>query len=192
MKSCPSTLRALLHCCSCARGSGCNWHGRITFNKRTRILELLHYGTHGQSQHKRYGTFTTDQLQKWKDSAAKTGVGKLGAFAFSPETPLSAPQSQGRLKRQRKAKRGQTKPQQMDEWPIFLIDREIQKAQIKCEDMILPDTGDNLDVCLLGRHVWTDDGKDRVAYVFSSRAVINTLTKLANKDHVKLCSCLRR
>ena len=70
------------------------------------MLELLHHGGHGHSQHKRYGTFTTDQLQKWKGSAAKTGVGKLGAFAFSREAPPSAPQSQGRLKRQRAAERG--------------------------------------------------------------------------------------
>ena len=53
-------------------------------------------------QRKRYGTLTAAQAHAWDQNKARTGIGKLGALAYMEDPTMTAPKSQGRLKRAHK------------------------------------------------------------------------------------------
>ena len=80
------------------------WNG-IVQNIHSQLV-IKSYGKHHDgAQVKHHGVMTAEQEEKWKNSEAKTGVGKLGALAFMEQSPPAIEQSQGKLRRARKKQR---------------------------------------------------------------------------------------
>ena len=95
-------LRVQLTLAACENAEACAWYGTATFDPQSSRFRVFYHGSHDPSnqQRKRYGTLTAAQAHAWDASKARTGIGKLGALAYMEESPLTAPQSHQRLKRQ--------------------------------------------------------------------------------------------
>ena len=128
-----------------------------------------------------YGTFTPEELQKWSESNAKTGVGELGAFKDLDGSVPDAITSQVRLRREKQQPF-------MKEWPCAAIDQLIVDAGIQQLTEENAATINPLDMVLLTNKAWSEGGADHCVYVFSSVQCLRTWLKLTNQDYVKLCA----
>ena len=181
-------MHVCVRCSSCLDPQKCTWRGQASYVAASRSLSIQFRGRHDAKQRKVYGTFTPEELQKWSESKAPTGVGRLGAFKDLEGQVPDAPTSQGRLKRERKAARIDKAQPSMSEWPCAAIDQLIKDAGIEQLTEANAATVNRLDMVLLNSKFWSADGVDHCVYVFSSVECLCTWQKLSNQDYVKLCA----
>ena len=140
-------------------------------------------------QRKRYGTLTAAQAHAWDQSKARTGIGELGALAYMEDSPMTAPQRQGRLKRaHKKGKRQHPLEHHNSDWTVAAIDAVVAEAGAPLLNAEVAASVDCSDMVLLGQRAWEYGDKERCVYVVASLTCLRMMEKLDNPSCIKLCA----
>ena len=182
-------LRIESVCKSCPKGL-CSFFARTTFSSETSQFHIQYCGKHHDGPQKMPGRriMNADQECKYYASDASPGVARLTAFVDLPYAPPSPRQLQ------RRAKRDKHKAMPADEqpcglWPTESVKHAFREAGVRAptDDDFTGD--DELEMYMLGTETFQDTGgNDHVAFVVSSLACLKSVSKLANKQYIKLCA----
>ena len=109
--------------------------------------------------------------------------------ASSKPQPLSWAQRR-EARKSRKLHAGVALRHEPNSWTTTEIDDTLRRLGLRLVDLACLKNEDGpraLEIVFLRREVFTANGNDHVAYVFSSVALLRTLRYLSNQSYIKLC-----